>query len=137
MGLLEYIDDQKALSKIQDWAKNIYGEDDPKTALAQADPRLFREMVPSLLKEEEDKNAYREYMGLPKMDKNGIYWNQAAPQQAPLDDQTQFDLSPEQSNAMAQSNAQMAQEQLSQNKKISALANLPQVFQQAFVLDQQ
>jgi hypothetical protein len=161
-SILDLIAEQNALSGIQKYAQNVYGESNPQFAqLAQDDPRLARQMLPDMIKQEMARNkessAFRDYYGIGQPDQNGITWNSPdvsalarmqeiqttssqAPKgsdfdpnsmygQNPVDQQAQYDLTPQQTALLAIQNAQKAKAQSDQSKKVSALASLPPSFQ--------
>lgn len=63
-NFLEYIGEQSALSGMQNWAKEQFGQSNPMLAsLAENDPRAFREMLPKLLERKMAQDAVSQAMG--------------------------------------------------------------------------
>lgn len=66
-NLFDYLGEQNALSGIQDWAQQQYGQSNPGlAALAQADPRSFRELLPSLVGKQMESQAIQQFYGKPQ-----------------------------------------------------------------------
>lgn len=159
-SLLQYLGEQSALSGVQEWAKNHADEIGPLAVdLAQSDPRIFRQMLPNLMgkqaEQKQEAKAARDFFGIGQPDASGITWNnpdasalarlQGLGQEDPIpqtlpdslkpilnyDPQSRFDLTPEQTALLAIQNAQKAQGQAAQAKKVTALGALAPALQQA------
>lgn len=142
MGILQFLADQNSKAGFADWVGNQFGSDSPITQLAQADPDTARQILPNLLLKQDAQNreeaAFRDFYGVGQPDQNGITWNKpnasalARLQAGPAEDQTQFDLSPEQIQQLSIQNALKSQSQADQARKISALALMPAAIQSQY-----
>lgn len=62
-SILDYFGEQAALSGSQNYAKKMFGEGSKEDLLAQEDPRLFRQMLPSILEKQQQQEAIGSVFG--------------------------------------------------------------------------
>lgn len=66
-ALIDFIGQQKSLSGAQDWAEKNLRDTQPELAdLAQADPRSFQSMLPSIIKQQQESKAFQQLYAPPQ-----------------------------------------------------------------------
>lgn len=110
-GILDFITEQNRSSALRDWASSQYGQSNPGlAALAQADPEMFKSVLPDIIKHEQEGKAISDYYGVT---------NQPQPEQG----------TPQDGDSALASMAQPRQDNSGAIKKLQAMAYLPSSLQ--------